>query len=44
MPDIAFDIVIAGAGHNGLTCADYLARAGLKVGVFEARQVVGGQR
>jgi phytoene dehydrogenase-like protein len=31
-----------GAGHNGLTCACYLARAGLKVAMFERRSVVGG--
>ena len=30
------------AGHNGLVCAFYLARAGLSVRVFEARDVVGG--
>jgi len=36
------DVVIIGAGHNGLTCAAYLARAGLKVGVFERRSMVGG--
>lgn len=37
-----FDIVIIGAGHNGLTCAGYLARAGLRVKVVERRGVVGG--
>jgi phytoene dehydrogenase-like protein len=36
------DIVIIGAGHNGLTCAAYLAMAGLKVKVLERRAVVGG--
>ena len=36
------DIVIIGAGHNGLVCAFYLARAGLKVTVLEQRNVVGG--
>ncbi|MFB0992799.1 MAG: NAD(P)-binding protein, partial [Rhodospirillales bacterium] len=30
------------AGHNGLVCATYLAKAGLKVKVFERRGVVGG--
>jgi len=36
------DIVIIGGGHNGLVCAWYLARAGLKVTVLERRGVVGG--
>ena len=36
------DIVIIGAGHNGLVCGFYLARAGLKVVMLEARGVVGG--
>lgn len=36
------DVLIIGAGHNGLTCAAYLARAGLKVKVVERRDVVGG--
>src|SRR6202012_1299046 len=36
------DVVIIGAGHNGLVCAFYLARAGLKVAVLERRGVVGG--
>src|SRR6202030_3895452 len=37
-----YDVVIIGAGHNGLTCAAYLAGAGLRVKVVERRQVVGG--
>ncbi len=37
-----WDAIIIGAGHNGLVCASYLARAGKKVLVLEARQVVGG--
>jgi phytoene dehydrogenase-like protein len=36
------DVVIIGAGHNGLTCAAYLAMAGLRVKVVERRKVVGG--
>src|SRR4030081_1528702 len=36
------DVVIVGAGHNGLTCATYLAMAGLRVKVVERRKVVGG--
>jgi phytoene dehydrogenase-like protein len=36
------EIVIIGAGHNGLTCAAYLAMAGLRVKVVERRKVVGG--
>ena len=36
------DVVIIGAGHNGLTCAAYLATAGLRVHVVERRKVVGG--
>ena len=36
------DVIIIGAGHNGLTCAGYLAKAGLRVMVLEARSVVGG--
>jgi phytoene dehydrogenase-like protein len=37
-----FDAVIVGGGHNGLTCACYLAKAGLSVGVFERRGILGG--
>ena len=36
------DVLIIGGGHNGLTCAAYLAAAGLKVTVLERRGVVGG--
>jgi phytoene dehydrogenase-like protein len=39
---VNYDVAIIGAGHNGLTCACYLARSGLKVGVFERRAVAGG--
>ncbi|HEX8056938.1 MAG TPA: NAD(P)/FAD-dependent oxidoreductase [Novosphingobium sp.] len=37
-----YDALIVGGGHNGLVCAFYLARAGLKVRVLERRAVVGG--
>src|SRR4030095_17943 len=36
------DAIIIGAGHNGLTCAYYLARKGLKVAVLESAGNVGG--
>ena len=36
------DVIIIGAGHNGLTCAAYLAMAGLRVKVVDRRNVVGG--
>ncbi|WP_137392178.1 phytoene desaturase family protein [Rhodoligotrophos defluvii] len=38
----AYDAVIIGAGHNGLICAAYLAKAGWKVLVVERRHVIGG--
>jgi phytoene dehydrogenase-like protein len=38
----SYDVVIIGAGHNGLTCAAYLGMAGLKVKVLERRAIVGG--
>jgi phytoene dehydrogenase-like protein len=37
-----YDAVVVGAGHNGLVCAAYLARAGRKVLVVERRNQVGG--
>jgi phytoene dehydrogenase-like protein len=37
-----FDGIIIGAGHNGLTTAAYLAKAGLKIALFESRPNVGG--
>src|SRR3982750_234423 len=36
------DVIIIGAGHNGLTCAYYLAKRGMKVAVLEAANTVGG--
>src|SRR5262245_43015163 len=38
----AYDAVIVGAGHNGLTCACYLARAGLRTLVLDQYHTVGG--
>ncbi|MCA1584530.1 MAG: NAD(P)/FAD-dependent oxidoreductase, partial [Acidobacteria bacterium] len=37
-----YDVIVIGAGHNGLTCAAYLAQAGRNVLVLERRHVVGG--
>ncbi len=36
------DVAVIGAGHNGLVCAAYLARAGLRVRLFERRDIYGG--
>ncbi|MES2054663.1 MAG: FAD-dependent oxidoreductase, partial [Pseudomonadota bacterium] len=38
----SYDAVIIGGGHNGLVCAFYLAKAGMKVRVLERRDVIGG--
>ena len=38
----SYDAVVVGGGHNGLACAAYLARGGLKTAVLERRHVVGG--
>jgi len=39
---MSFDVIVIGAGHNGLVAALRLARAGRRVAVFEARDVAGG--
>ena len=36
------EVIVVGGGHNGLTCAAYLAREGIDVCVLEARETVGG--
>ena len=42
MADAQFDGIIIGTGHNGLITAAYLARAGLRIAMFERRPDVGG--
>jgi phytoene dehydrogenase-like protein len=37
-----YDVIIIGAGHNGLTCAAYLAHAGRRILILERRDIVGG--
>ncbi|XP_061180504.1 pyridine nucleotide-disulfide oxidoreductase domain-containing protein 2-like [Saccostrea echinata] len=38
----AYDVIVVGAGHNGLVSAAYLAKSGLRVCVLERRHVIGG--
>src|SRR5215207_8138103 len=42
MPDASTDVVVIGAGHNGLVAATLLARTGLMVTVLEEKSAVGG--
>jgi len=37
-----YDLIVVGSGHNGLTCAAYMARAGMKVLVLEKNDWYGG--
>jgi phytoene dehydrogenase-like protein len=39
---VQWDVIVVGAGHNGLTCAAYLAQSGKRVLVLEERERVGG--
>jgi len=38
-----YDVIVIGAGHNGLVAAAYLAKAGRRVLVLERREVIGGE-
>ncbi|HSF00627.1 MAG TPA: FAD-dependent oxidoreductase [Nitrososphaeraceae archaeon] len=40
--NLNYDAIVIGAGHNGLTCACYLAKASLKVLVLEEYHTIGG--
>lgn len=37
-----YDAIVVGAGHNGLVCAAFMARAGMKVLVLERNDYIGG--
>lgn len=39
---MSYEVAIIGGGHNGLVCATFLAKAGKRVIVLEARDIVGG--
>ena len=41
-PNKAYDAIVVGGGHNGLTAAAYLAQAGMSLLVLERREIVGG--
>ena len=42
MPKNTHDVIVVGAGHNGLTAASYMAKAGLDVVVLEKNDWIGG--
>ena len=42
MPKDTHDVIVIGAGHNGLTCASYMAKAGVDVLVLEKNEYIGG--
>ena len=42
MADASFDVVVIGGGHQGLIAANYMARNGMTVGLFEQRRELGG--
>ncbi len=42
MADASFDVVVIGGGHQGLIAANYMAKNGYTVGLFEQRRELGG--